>query len=807
MKLKVFSLFFFLLSSVVFAQEITFKVYNETSLLPVANVKVITTKSKLLGVTNAKGTLTVNTEAETHFFFQNEDYKISEVFIQPASNSIEVYLIPISEALSEVVIRTKKQQDYTVTALAPVEGTHIYAGKKSEVVHLDLIDGNKAANNARQIFSKVAGLNIYDANDGGLQLNIGGRGLDPNRTANFNTRQNDYDISADVLGYPESYYTPPTEALSQIQVIRGAASLQYGTQFGGLVNFKFRKPSLDPFEFITRNTVSSFNSFSNFTSVSGTLNKFSYYTFYNGKKGDGFRPNSDYESHNAFAHLGYKFNEKTSIAFEYTYFDYLAHQPGGLSDVQFLENPEQSYLKRNWFDVNWNLFNLKLEHEFNANNKVTVSLFALEAARKAIGFRGVPGATNPRIFNPNGDAVNEFGEYEYQRDLLIDEFSNWGAEVRFLSNYKIGNKDAYLLLGSKIYNADNSSQQGPGSKNTNADFNFIDAAQYPNQNNFNYPNFNASFFGEHIFNVTNNLSITPGFRFEHINTKSKGSYYDVNLDDFVPDNNSFVRNFVLFGVGVSYKPKPYFELYSNISQNYRSVTFSNIRTVNPSFIIDPNITDEEGYTFDVGVRGKFKKTLSYDVNAFSLLYDNRIGQVLNNRAQWVRKNIGTAFIYGLESLIQWNIKETFFKNNEAISFNVFSNLALTTSEYTKSEESGVEGNEVEFIPAVNLKAGVNFGYKNAVMAIQYTAISEQYTDVTNSPYNPNNATDVIGAIPSYDILDVSLSYRFTDNLKLETGINNILDNTYFTRRATGYPGPGIIPSAPLNWYTTLQVKF
>ena len=28
----------------------------------------------------------------------------------------------------------------------------------------------------------------------GLQLNIGGRGLDPNRTSNFNTRQNGYDI-------------------------------------------------------------------------------------------------------------------------------------------------------------------------------------------------------------------------------------------------------------------------------------------------------------------------------------------------------------------------------------------------------------------------------------------------------------------------------------------------------------------------------------------------------------------------------------------------------------------------------------
>ncbi len=43
--------------------------------------------------------------------------------------------------------------------------------------------------------------------------------------------------------------------------------------------------------------------------------------------------------------------------------------------------------------------------------------------------------------------------------------------------------------------------------------------------------------------------------------------------------------------------------------------------------------------------------------------------------------------------------------------------------------------------------------------------------------------------------------------KLETGVNNILNNFYFTRRATGYPGPGIIPSPPRNFYLTLQYKF
>ena len=43
-------------------------------------------------------------------------------------------------------------------------------------------------------------------------------------------------------------------------------------------------------------------------------------------------------------------------------------------------------------------------------------------------------------------------------------------------------------------------------------------------------------------------------------------------------------------------------------------------------------------------------------------------------------------------------------------------------------------------------------------------------------------------------------------IKIETGINNLTNTYYFTRRATGYPGPGIIPSPPRNTYITLQIR-
>lgn len=749
------------------------------------------------------------------FAFEFQVYETTVTVSGPTT--LNVRLKPLSEQLSEVVLIQERERVFALKRLKKVEGTAIYAGKKSEVVLMDQLVANVAANNPRQVYNQVVGLNIYENGDAGLQLNIGGRGLDPNRTANFNTRQNGYDISADALGYPESYYTPPAEALREIQVVRGAASLQYGPQFGGLVNFRFKNPVQDqPVQWISRQTIGSYGLFTSFNSLSGTVDDFSYYTYFNYKEGDGFRPNSSFNSRNYFGSFSLQLDAKTKVTFEATVLDYLAQQAGGLTDAQFETDPFFSNRERNWFTVDWKLFALRLERKLSSRSDASLQFFTLDANRSALGFR-----TN-RVSQP--DDPNE------PRELLVDDFRNWGAEFRFLTRYELAGRNSVLLLGSKYYQADNRQKQGPGSAASDPDFRFFDET-YPNyerQSEFELPNTNLAIFGENIIDISPKLSITPGFRWEYIKTESQGSYRNIVLDlagnpllnEEVPDNRTFERNFLLLGVGASYKLNTGSELYANISQNYRSVTFSDIRVVNPSFQVAEDIRDEDGFTADLGIRGNYKRIFSYDLSAFSLLYDNRLGEILKNetrtnangeevetgRVVRFRGNIGTAFMYGLEGFFDWNVKETLLPENDNLRANLFLNLALTDSEYLESEETGVEGNKVEFIPAVNLKTGLQFGYGNFLGSLQYTYLSEQFTDATNAPRDINdNQRGIEGSIPAYDIMDLSLSYSYR-RWKLEAGVNNLLDNRYFTRRATGYPGPGIIPAEPRTFYTGLQFK-
>ena len=134
---------------------------------------------------------------------------------------------------------------------------------------------------------------------------------------------------------------------------------------------------------------------------------------------------------------------------------------------------------------------------------------------------------------------------------------------------------------------------------------------------------------------------------------------------------------------------------------------------------------------------------------------------------------------------------------------VLLNYSFINSKYLKSDEVGIEGNEVEFVPKHNLKTGIKFGYKNLALNFQYSFVSRQFTDSSNAI--TGNLSGVIGQIPSYKIADLSMSYKLK-NISFEAGANNLLNEKYFTRRATGYPGPGIIPSAPQNSYLTIQIR-
>jgi len=753
--------------------------------------------------TDNRGNFTFNDVANGSYTVHvtSDDFKYHQlsVTIKDKDQFVAIALEQRTETLEEVVV-SDAGTAFGFGRMRAVENVGIYEAKKSEVIIPSQLVANLATNNARQIYSRVAGLNIWENDGAGLQLSIGGRGLDPNRTANFNVRQNGYDISADALGYPESYYTPPVEGIGRIQIVRGAASLQYGTQFGGLINFEMKKPVADrKLELTSRQTVGSFGFYNAFTSASGTVDKISYYTFAQYKRGDGFRPNSRFDNLNLYGHVAYALNQDTKVGVDVTHTSYLSQQPGGLTDEMFAANPRQSNRERNWFKINWNLIGVHFDHKFNSMSELNVRVFGLSASRYSLGFR------------PNRvGTVDDNSE----RDLIKGKFENWGVEARFLQRYQIYELPSVLLVGSRYYHGFNHSQQGPGSAGKDANFSFVNPEDYITYD-YRFPNRNTSFFVENAFFLHDKFSVTPGVRYEYINTTAAG-YYGTLFRDLAgniisktrtDENRNSARQFVLFGLGLSYKPTSHLDVYTNVSQNYRSVTFNDMRIQNMSAVIDPNLHDEEGYSIDLGVRSEQTSLVNFDLSLFYLAYNSRIGEYQfadkDNRIKRLRTNIGKAVMRGIEAYGEIDALGYLLKNREKWALEMFGNVALIDSEYRSGRQEEIKGNKVEFVPEVNIKTGLRMGYKDLKASFQYSYLSSQYTDATNA--EEGGVSAIVGKIPAYSVMDFSASYQYK-LFRVEATINNIANQMYFTRRATGYPGPGILPSDGRGYFLTLQVK-
>ncbi|MBK7148284.1 MAG: TonB-dependent receptor [Bacteroidetes bacterium] len=705
-----------------------------------------------------------------------------------------VFVTPFIKQLSEVTIG-EQQNNFGVSRLKSVDGVAVYDGKKNEVIVMKYMNANLAVNSSRQIFSKVPGINIWESDAAGLQIGIAARGLDPNRTSNFNTRQNGYDMSADALGYPESYYVPPSEAIERIEVVRGAASLQYGPQFGGMLNYVLhRSPPDKKIEWTSYTTAGAYKLVSTFNSIGGTVKCLNYYGYYNYKQGESWRPNGAYKLHNAFASIGYQCSDKLSLRAEYTFSQYIARQSGGLTDAQFNNNAKVSLRNRNWFSTQWNILSLSANYKHNAFHQVNVRVWGFLGSRSAVGYLG---------------PANRVDDESKNRDLISDKYKNLGAEARYLWKYYVQKSLSSLLVGARFYTGVTQKQQGFANNGSDADFSF--AADSLQSSDYKFPGMNVALFAENIFNIANRVKITPGIRYEHIQTKANGFYKQVQNEIVSVQKNeesrNFSRNFVLLGLGVSYHVWKSTELYANFSQNYRGITFTDMRVIRTSQIINPDLKDEKGFNFDLGYRGEIGEWFSFDVSAYWLQYNNRIGQiqVVDSAYNIFRytTNVGTSRGLGAELYAEADFLAAAKISKRAGNLSLFVSNGYTNAIYVKSPYSNVIGNQLEFAPQITLRSGITYRYKKFSTTIQGAFTSKQFTDATNAAFTP---TAVNGVISAYHVLDWSAKYAIKC-VQLSAGVNNFTNNQYFTRRAISYPGPGVIPAEPLTFYVTVGIQF
>lgn len=692
------------------------------------------------------------------------------------------------------------ESPFLITPIEDVEAGVIFAGKKTERITLSNVIANTATNNTRQTFSGVAGLTIWESDAAGLQLGIGARGLNPNRTSNFTTRQNGYDISADPLGYPESYYTPPLQALERIDIVRGAGALRYGTQFGGVVNFIMREGPRDkPLTADVMLTGGSFGFLSAMTRLGGTVGKTTYTALYQHRQAGGWRPHSNFSQHLGYAALTQQLSARIRIKADVTVMSYLAHQPGGLTDRQFAIDAQTSLRQRNWFSVDWLLASLTADWIIDTSTSLRSMFFVNSSSRVALG---------------NLDRINMI-DLGGERTMIDGLFRNIGNETTLQHDLTIAGLDASFLGGVRLFSGTTTQRQGTASSGSDADFRFTGRG-LRDGSDFRFPNANAALFAEAVISVTDRLRIVPGVRFEHISTRADG-YYGLSLrdlagnlivDSLVNESRQRDRTIALAGIGLSYKLSS-LEFYANVTQNYRSITFSDLRIVNPNLVVDPNISDERGATVDLGLRGTVDDLLTLDASVFYLRYNNKIGEVLRSDQAPLylpyryRTNVGDAYTAGIEAMTEISLTRLAGASIETAIADVhlLLNGSVIRGRYISPSDPTINGKMVEYVPDVVLRSGLIVRAGKFRGSFLVSTTGKQYTDATNAEFS---SSAVSGAIAAYTVADLTVSYSMSP-VTIEATMNNVFDARYATRRAESYPGPGLIPADPRSVFLGVRL--
>ena len=711
--------------------------------------------------------------------------------------------VPEQPRLTLDTVTVEAEGDSTVQApfLPPVAGTMIYSGKKTSVIDLDSLPPI-TNNNYRQALAKTPGL--YLSEESTPLVSIGYRGLNPNRTQFTQVLRDGIPIHADQFGYPEAYFTPPLDTVDRIEFLRGGASLLYGPQPGGALNYVTHRPQTSkPFGFGSNQTFGSNQYYSTFNYVNGTSGRLGYYGYYNHRQSDGFRDrNSDFKLDAGLVKLVLDAETDSRWILTIDAYRETHGEPGGLTLEKMRSNPRETTRLYDRFELERYSASLQWERDFSDDTKMVTSLWTSSYSR----WSKRQNTASITFFDGSKDTafgVLPSGAASAKNQIQDQKFYTFGLDQRWLHNYAWLGGDHSLSAGIQLYRSISPRKDYGGATPDAA----TGAIARDTDRTITY----LPVFVENKFSW-GQFSITPGVRFEsakqsvreNINTEktTAGSALGASSERiFVP----------LFGLGTAYELAPKVELYANVSQSYRPKVFTEAVPTKPGETVASDLSEAGAWQYEVGFKGRPRPWAYWDTSVFLLDFDNQIGLVGN-----AVRNTGRARHVGLEFSGEIDLlglmeresqapsvsgfkKEPSRPLSEFGSLSLYGNATLLDAEYVSGSQ---QGKTPAYAAKYTVRAGLVYRSCKERFRVALTSsfIGKSFADDGNVPTAALPAVRV----PSYAVWDLTGEAKvYRDSVSVTWGVNNLFDKNYFSR----ITATGIDPGQGRNFYGGLSLKF
>ena len=611
----------------------------------------------------------------------------------------------------------------------------------------------------------VPGVNARDEEGYGAIPNIGIRGLSPNRSTKVLILEDGAPIQPSLFLSNASYYSPPVERISSIEVLKGATGLRYGPNtIGGVINYQSKTPLKDG---IVKGKLGSHGyrlleleagTSSEQKSMGGGINLIT-------SEANGFR-NNGYRMNDILVKGGMAIGQSQWLGLKLTrYENEINTSYVGLRPDEFIHTPTKNPAPDDQFLSNRTSFDINHELEIDTSTKLKTLMYWSQLERN-FWRRDVASKTR------QGTSFVDCGGTAYCVTGRNRNFDMLGIDSRLFTNYQAFGIQNESEIGIRLHSETMSNKTERSNAGPRARTGVITG----NENNDAKA---VALYLQNRFLFTDQFAVTPGVRVESYRQNRKNEMNGVqgqaNNTELVP------------GIGATWQLAPELQLYSSV---YKGFAPAMISAAISGDGVDQKLDAERSMNIEFGFRGQAQKW-TYEGAAFRMDFSNQIvNQALSGGIS--KTNGGQSLHQGAEGALGYAITS---------AWSVLANATYIPVAEFKGGALGPIGNRIPYTPKLTGNLGLNYSKDGLKSFLNAYHVSSQYADSANTVQESNDGTK--GLIPSFTTLNWSIVYSPQKDLKLFGVVRNLFDKKFISGRSPD----GIFPGAERNFEIGLAYQF
>jgi len=611
----------------------------------------------------------------------------------------------------------------------------------------------------------VPGVNARDEEGYGAIPNIGIRGLSPNRSTKVLILEDGAPIQPSLFLSNASYYSPPVERISSIEVLKGATGLRYGPNtIGGVINYQSKTPLKDG---IVKGKLGSHGyrlleleagTSSEQKSMGGGINLIT-------SEANGFR-NNGYRMNDILVKGGMAIGQSQWLGLKLTrYENEINTSYVGLRPDEFIHTPTKNPAPDDQFLSNRTSFDINHELEIDTSTKLKTLMYWSQLERN-FWRRDVASKTR------QGTSFVDCGGAAYCVTGRNRNFDMLGIDSRLFTNYQAFGIQNESEIGVRLHSETMSNKTERSNAGPRARTGVITG----NENNDAKA---VALYLQNRFLFTDQFAVTPGVRVESYRQNRKNEMNGVqgqaNNTELVP------------GIGATWQLAPELQLYSSV---YKGFAPAMISAAISGDGVDQKLDAERSMNIEFGFRGQAQKW-TYEGAAFRMDFSNQIvNQALSGGIS--KTNGGQSLHQGAEGALGYAITS---------AWSVLANATYIPVAEFKGGALGPIGNRIPYTPKLTGNLGLNYSKDGLKSFLNAYHVSSQYADSVNTVEESNDGTK--GLIPSFTTLNWSFVYSPKRDIKLFGVVRNLFDKKFISGRSPD----GIFPGAERNFELGLAYQF